>query len=128
MKSRFAIFSVMLVLILFLCGCSGGSYITTKSVEKNNANEMSMKYEKFKGYKYYKLKVKEGEEIIVTVDIKTENGKISAYIAKDDDVENAVYRGTNIPTSNFTVSITESGTYTIRVDAVNHKGSYSFKW
>ncbi|MHC1696326.1 MAG: hypothetical protein AB9835_13870 [Eubacteriales bacterium] len=120
-----AVLTVLMLLVL--CSCSYGAYTTVMSVETNTSSEKAMKYEKFNGYKSYKFKVDEGEAVTVAVNFTSESGKLSAYIAKDNDKSKAVYEGNDIPTSEFTVNITESGEYTIRLDAENHKGSYFFK-
>lgn len=118
---------ISIILLLGLCSCNMGSYTTILSVETDNSSEKAMKYQKFNGYKTYTFKADEGEEVTVAVSVTSESGSLSAYIAKGGDKANAVYEGNGIPTSEFTVTISESGTYTIRVDAENHKGSYSFK-
>ena len=120
------IITSVLLLILCFSACSGGSYVSVMSTETNNAQEISMEYDSFDGNKFYDISIE--QEVIVTVHIETESGSMSAYIAKDNDVTNAVYQGSDIPTSDFTVALTESGTYTIRVDANQHSGSYSFQW
>lgn len=127
MKRRLVYICIAILLIFNLYSCNTGSCTTILSVETNTSSEKAMKYEKFSGYKIYKFNVGEGEEITVAVSITSESGELDAYIAKDNDKPNAVYEGNNIPTSDFTVNITESGEYTIRLDAENHKGSYSFK-
>lgn len=119
---------VFTVLTLFgLCSCGYGAYTTVMSVETSTLSEKAMSYEKFNGYKSYKFKVDEDETVTVAVKFTSESGKLSAYIAKDNDKSRAVYEGNDVPTSEFTVNITDSGDYTIRLDAENHKGSYSFK-
>ena len=50
------------------------------------------------------------------------------YIAKDNNESTAVYKGNDIKTSNFTVTLKEAGTYTIRVDGDKHTGGYLFYW
>jgi uncharacterized membrane protein len=70
----------------------------------------------------------ENETVEVVVSIVTEKGSIDAYIAKDDDVANSSYEGHDIQTISFTVTLSESGRYTVRVDADKHTGSYSFSW
>ncbi|MDD3839455.1 MAG: hypothetical protein PHP06_02675 [Clostridia bacterium] len=121
--------SIFIVMIIFIfTGCTSGSYTVAKGNELNTSTKMSMNYEKFNGYKKTKIKVNSNEIVEVSVNIVTESGSIDAYIAKDDDVRNSVYQGSDIPTSSFTVKLAEEGIYTIRVDAKNHSGSYSFSW
>lgn len=106
---------------------SGGSFVVRKSIEKNTLTTMSMSYEKFDGYKYRNIKVT--EPITITISFTTKSGTLNAYIAKDDDKNNAIFNQSNIQTSeNISVEITQSGTYTIKVIGENHSGSYKFVW
>jgi uncharacterized membrane protein len=87
-----------------------------------------MLYDEFTGYKQTHIDVGENETIEVVVSIVTEKGSIDAYIAKDNDIANSSYKGHDIPTMTFTVTLSEPGRYTVRVDAEKHTGSYSFSW
>lgn len=119
---------ILMILILIIsisfAGCTYGSELTIGSVENNTLSSMSMKYAKFSGNK--NITVKEGDTCVVSVDIKTEEGKIDLFIK--DDNGNIAYEGHNIPTSNFTVNLSEAGKYKIRIEAKNHKSSYTIKW
>ena len=119
---------VLFIILFGLLGCTRGSGIVTKSKEYNTLTKMSMSYEKFTGYKQTEIKVDEGETVDVFVDIVTDDGTINAYISKDNEKDNCDYEGQDIQTSSFTVTLSEPGTYAIRVDADDHKGSYSFSW
>lgn len=119
------ILSLLILLMLFgLSGCSGE--YTLGSIENNTSTKMSMTYHYFRGDKEKKLTVDEGETLVVSVDIKTESGTLDAYIINEDD--EYIYEGHDIPTSSFTVDLTEAGKYRIKVEAAKHKGSYSFTW
>jgi len=115
---------LLLVFIIAFAGCS--SYIQIGAVEKSTKHEFSGSYYKFSGFKKKSLTVKEGETIVVAVDIVTKKGSIDVSIYSDKD--NKQYDGKDIATSNFTVTLSEPGTYTIKLDASDHKGSYKFKW
>jgi len=121
---------ILMILILIIsvsfAGCTYGSEFTIGSVENNTLSSMSMKYAKFSGNKNKNITVKEGDTCVVSVDIKTEEGKIDLFIK--DDNGNIAYEGHNIPTSNFTVKLSEAGKYKISIEAKNHKGSYTSKW
>ena len=108
--------------------CTKESGVIKNGNELNTPNKMSMIYEKFTGNRESQIKVVEGQPVEVTVNIVTEKGSVDAYIAKDNNRDNSGYEGEDIPTSSFTVILKEEGTYTIRVDAKNHSGSYSFSW
>lgn len=114
--------------VFLLTGCTVDSSFVVGAVEKNTSTQMSMSYRKFDGYKQRKFEVKEGAPVIVSVEIETESGNLDAYIAKDNSKEDAVYEGHDIPDSSFTVTVSEPGEYTIRVEGEDHSGSYSFSW
>ncbi len=125
MKKIILMILILIISISFV-GCTYGSGLTIGSVENNTLSSMSMKYAKFSGNKNKNITVNEGDICVVSVDIKTEEGKIDLLIK--DDNENIAYEGHNMPTSNFTVKLSEAGKYKISIEAKNHKGSYSIKW
>lgn len=119
---------LIILLILLVVGCSRGSHVVVKGSEINTPTKMSMDYYRFTGYKQTNINVKEGKTVDVTIDIVTDEGTLDAYIAKSNDKNNCAYEGKDIPTSNFTVRLSEKGRYTIRIDAKKHSGSYSITW
>lgn len=127
------------LLMLLIGGCTYGSGTSKMSVEVNTLSKMSMSYQMFSGYKATDIKVKEGETLEVSVDIVSEKGKLDLIIEKkntrdseesDDSKGKAekVYEGTDLPTSNFKVTLEEPGEYTVKVTGENHKGSYKVTW
>lgn len=121
---------VLMILVLIIsigfAGCTYGSEFTIGSIENNTLSSMSMRYVKFSGNKNKNITVKEGDTCVVSVDIKTEEGKIDLFIK--DDNGNIAYEGHDITTSNFTVELNKAGKYKISIEANNHKGSYLIKW
>ena len=125
---RTYIFITIIILVSLLTGCTTSSGTVINASESNTSTKMSMSYDKFNGYKERVIEVKEGKPIIVTVNIVTKSGSIDAYITRDNDIDNSSYEGHDIQTTKFSVTLSEQGRYTIRVDANNHSGSYSFSW
>lgn len=125
---KISLFLIVLIILFGLLGCTRGSGIFVKSKEYNTPTKMSMSYEKFIGYKERKIKVDEDETVDILVDIVTEGGTIDAFISKGIEKDDYIYEEQDIRSSSFTVTLSESGTYIIRVDADSHKGSYSFSW
>jgi hypothetical protein len=117
---------LLLIVSLGLVGCSKGMDIKIGAFENNTSTKMSCSYSKFDGVDEDKITVEEGETVIVSVAIETKDGSIDAYIINEKDEYE--YEGHDVPTSSFTVTLSEAGTYTMKVDANNHKGSYSFTW
>ncbi len=122
------ILALLIILISIPAACTTGSGTVKNGVEYNSSTKMSMLYDEFTGYKQTHIDVGENETIEVVVSIVTEKGSIDAYIAKDNDIANSSYKGHDIPTMTFTVTLSEPGRYTVRVDAEKHTGSYSFSW
>jgi hypothetical protein len=118
----------LLVLVLIFNACTTGSGTVKNGVEYNSSTKMAMLYDEFTGYKQTHIEVGENETVEVVVSIVTEKGSIDAYIAKDNDITNSSYEGHDIQTMSFTVTLSEPGRYTVRVDAEKHTGSYSFSW
>ena len=111
-----------------LAGCTVGSGTVINSTEFNTPTRMSMYYDKFTGYKQTHINVGDSGPVVVAVEILTESGSIDAYIARDNDLSRASYEGHDISTTSFTVTLSEPGDYTLRVNADNHSGGYSFYW
>jgi hypothetical protein len=129
---KYSYLSILLVCLMLLIpvlgACTVGSGTVKNGVEYNSSTKMAMLYDEFTGYKQTHIDVGENETVEVVVSIVTEKGSIDAYIAKDNDTANSSYEGHNIPTMSFTVTLSEPGRYTVRVDADKHTGSYSFSW
>lgn len=125
---KILLFFMLFALVCILNGCTTGSGTAKNASELNTTTKISMLYENFNGYKETKIEVKEGEPAVVTVNIVTESGSIDAYIAKDNNTDLCAYEGHDIPTSSFTVTLSEQGIYTVRITATDHSGSYSFSW
>lgn len=114
------------MILLFAAGCTSGSGYTILSYENNSSTSMQMSYEKFTGTRTTTLKVKENEEVEVRVNIVTESGSIHLSITDEDG--NQAYQGNELSESTmFTVNLT-AGTYKIKVEGKDHKGSYRINW
>ena len=127
MINRYVILT-MLGFILLFAGCSNETETIIGGVEDNSSTRLSMSYDTFTGYRESIIRVSENQQVVVRVDIETESGRINAYIAKDNDLDNSTYQGNEIKTSSFTVNLKESGEYTLRIDANKHVGSFTFSW
>lgn len=96
-------------MISFFYGCTPGSGTTTDIHQTSNLTSMSMSYDRFTGNRQTELVVKEGRPVVITAVITTRSGRLDAWIVPDNkDMDNA-YEGHNLPTSTFTVRLTEPG-------------------
>lgn len=96
--------------------------------EKNTPHKMSMAYERFNGYKESDLKVDKDQKLTLSVEIVTEKGKLDMKVTKNGDEGKVIYEQKDILTSNFTIELSEEGSYTIRFDGEDHYGSYYVVW
>jgi len=126
MKKFVFVTMVTLALALFMSACTTGSYSSVRSVEVNQKNHWSMSYEKFNGYKQRKITLNGKGEHKFTVEITTESGTLGLLICKNDGT--AIYEETELGTSVFEVVAEGGETYSIRLDAVTHAGSFDIKW
>ncbi len=117
-----------IIILLTLGGCSGNIEIC--STEHNTSNAMSASYYQFSGTKQTKLTVEGGKTVEITSDIVTKKGTLDVLIYEKGEKakENYNYQGSDLQTSNFTVTLNKPGDYIIEVKAKKHKGSYSFRW
>ncbi len=124
MKKIAMLFATALVL---LSGCDLNSNNIENGNEVNTSTEISMVYDKFTGSRQTHIEVAENQPVTVVVEIVTDKGSLEATIVRDagNDVR---YEGHQIPTSSFTVGLNDPGRYTLNIKAVNHAGSFSFKW
>ncbi|MGN1207087.1 MAG: PKD domain-containing protein [Eubacteriales bacterium] len=114
----------LLLFALVSCGTTG--YVTVKSVESRNANGFSMRYEKFDGVKRETVTVKEGTTMELKVSVTTEAGTLAISVEHKDGT--VAYRGTELPSSEFSVVLSDAGTYTVTLTAEDHRGAYAFSW
>lgn len=87
---------------------------------------MSMSYELLDGNRTKTFHLNEGETAEAIVDIVTDEGTLGLSIVDKDGI--SYYQGTELPTSNFNVKLEKAGDYTVNLDAVKHKGSFSIEW
>lgn len=116
----------ILMFATMLGGCSKGISFQIGAIENNTKREMTASYTLFSGTKEKEIKVDDGETVEIAVGITTKDGSIDVYVYNEN--EEYSYEGHDIATSDFTVTLSEPGTYTLKLEADKHKGGYSFKW
>lgn len=116
---------LLFLLLLALLGLGGCSFQFGYS-GNNSTHEMSGSYYKFSGDKDKEITLEEGETLDILVDIVTKEGIIDVSIMDDNEVY--IYEGNDLQTTSFTVTLSEPGEYTLKVEAKDHKGSFSLTW
>lgn len=125
LKIKMTILMIALV-TLFSTGCSNGKYKSIMSFENNTNNSIKMSYSSFEGYKYRKLKLKEGDELNLNIEVTTKEGTLIISLTDKDD--NEVFKVENpVEPIAETIKIEEDSTYTLKIEG-EHKGSYNITW
>ncbi|WP_315080591.1 hypothetical protein [uncultured Clostridium sp.] len=126
LKTKIIILMNILLITLFLVGCSGGSYKIKSSIENNTNNSMVMSYSNFEGYKFTTLKLKNGDKLNLNIKVTTEEGNLKIALIDENDDE--LFKVGN-PKDEIvkTIEINKDGTYKLKVEG-NHKGSYKIDW
>lgn len=114
------------ILTISIVGCSGGNYTSIMSIQNDTKYSMKMSYSSFKGEKFTSLKLKDGEELNITIDVETKKGTLKVSVIDKDN--NELYKIENPQkTVSEKISISKDGNYKIKVEG-NHSGSYNIKW
>lgn len=126
LKYRFLILLIALLMTLSLAGCSGGSYKTKICTEQNTNNSMQATYSDFEGYKFTSIKLKNGDELNLNVNVTTKEGNLKIILI--DENGNELFKTEN-PKEQVaqTIKINKDGTYKIKVQG-KHQGSYNIAW
>lgn len=119
---------ILLVLCIstLLCGCAYGSSFTKNSIESGTDTSWTISYEQFDGMRTMKVPIDEGAAAEFTIAIETKSGALGLIITGADGTE--YYKGSELPTSEFTVLADKGGPFEIRMEADRHCGSFSVSW
>lgn len=114
------------LVILFLIGCSGGSYKSINSIENNTNNSMESSYSSFNGHKFSSFKLEKGDELNLNIEVITKEGTLKiTLIDKNDNELFKVENPKELITK--TIKIEKDDTYKVKVEG-EHKGSYKIAW
>ena len=114
---------LMALTLLLFSGCSvllsscNNSEFTGNRIK--NPDSYILDIETMNGKDEHKLSLEKGDEL--KVDFKTEKGSIKMEIKSEDGT--LVYSGNGKEATSFTISIKESGVYSITVEAKSGKGN-----
>jgi hypothetical protein len=122
MLKRVAFFFTIVLMLLLLVSCSGGSYKITIGEIKSTETEISGEYEGFSGHYFKNVKLKRGENLIITFSEQTEDGEIVAKVL------DASGEQIGIIDAERSFNISETGQYTLQVEGKNHRGKFVLKW
>lgn len=112
------ILSIVMFIMLLFSACSSTKFDGSRT---GNESQLIMDYKVLNKEDYQILELENGD--IVDFKIVSESGKVDIVLQKDG--ETPVYKGVDIPTSSFSVDISESGKYKVSVTGKNAKGNVS---
>lgn len=114
MKLRRAL-PALLAALLLLAGCAG----TPKTMQSVTKNGVTI----YDGAEARQFTVVEGEAQELRITVNRLDGSLSVTVVREETGE-PVYRGTDIPASDFTVALDEPGTYRAEILAESFQGSF----
>ena len=115
------IFILLFCLTILGVGCA---YTTSTSVKSISEKSISITTQKGSYNENLNIEVNEGEEIYV--DFKISSGKLKVRILSDDNTE--IYSGNGLSGDiNFTVGISEPGSYTVELKGSKLTGSINIE-
>ncbi len=119
----------LLLLIFIFTACTSGSYTTLMSIENSTDTSFNNTYEFFNGYKQRSVNLESGD--IITLDITSNDGALNIYITKESDSDSedeVIFSKSEVETGSFEIEIQADGRYTLKAEANEHSGAYSFSW
>ena len=112
------------VLLSFAAGCARQQNLESPHMDKNLENGQIL----YDGTEQRFFQVEEGQTGVLTVSITRESGNLNLSVFPESDPEQYNYRGTELPTSDFTVLLEEPGTYHVGIEAERFIGTYACEW
>lgn len=109
----------LLALAACLTACGTNDAASFNGSRVINENEINLEYTILNLTDTFTMPLSSGDT--VAVDVVSEAGNLALTIAKDGS--DPVYEGNGIPTGSFTVTVHESGDYTVTVTGKSAKGS-----
>ncbi|QVK20948.1 hypothetical protein KHQ82_01025 [Mycoplasmatota bacterium] len=116
---------ILMVILLLLTGCSGGSYKITIGEIDFNKDGVSGAYKEFNGYQFTSIKLEEGDTISFNLEVTTEEGNFTVKIL---DSEGDIILSINSDEHSKDLLIEHTGTYRIQVEGDKHEGEFDLVW
>ena len=114
-KFSISVFLLTAVMAVVLSGCNQGEF-TGSRVKNPDAYLLDIRY--MNGNDVHSMNLNEGD--VLQIRFETDKGELQMEIKAPDGT--AVYNGNGKVATDFTMNITQSGVYTIEVEARKAKG------
>ena len=126
-NKKIMLLAILVLSMVILVGCSGGSYLITIGDIDTTGNSITGSYEKFDGHYFKKVKLEEGQNLKVKFYTVTEEGSIAAQV-EDPSGEVILQLEGQDDAQEKEIAINRTGTYSMKVTADKHKGSFQLNW
>ena len=118
---------LVLMLTAALAGC--GKSVSSAGAE---APDMHIDFENGQpirtGTEQQFYRVEQGQSGELQISVHTESGSLQITVAPTDAPDRFCYRGMDLPTSDFSVILSEPGEYQVWIEADHFMGNYAFQW
>ena len=115
---------IITAIIFLISSCSGGSYRITIGHINSDSNSIEGSYNSFSGSYYRKIKLTEGDEIIINFKKQTKKGSLDAELISPEGNKIEIAN----ESKNQSIIIKKSGTYKITVIGDGHEGNFIITW
>lgn len=121
---KFALCILIAALPAMLTGCGSRQDAEKPCMNISYKNGQSV----YTGTEQRFYQLEEGQTGKLTVSVTQESGSLSISVFPTAAPEQYCYRGTDIPSSEFSVTLSEPGEYKVWIEADHFAGSYGFEW
>lgn len=125
MKAKLFVLCIVFALLTgLITGCGSKQSEKTPRMNIDYVNGQTV----YTGTEQRFYQVKEGRAGELKITVTRESGKLNISVCRSDDETDCRYRGVDIPTSDFAVTLTEPGEYRVLIEADKFAGGYGFNW
>lgn len=121
---KFAVCILIVALLAMFTGCGSGQDAEQPSMNISFENGQTV----YTGTEQRFYQLEDGQVGNLAISVTRESGSLNISVFPTAAPQQYCYRGTDIPTSDFTVTLSESGEYKVRIEADHFAGSYGLEW
>lgn len=122
MKKKVSLIIVLMITLVLLTSCTGGSYVITIGKIKGNSKSLTGSYNSFSGKYYSRVKLEAGDIIEYKASCNTDSGSLQLVLLdKDNNVIANLLEAQD-------VEINNTGYYYFTALGEDHKGDFSVQW